>query len=89
MAKGGCFAHPAPPETRTSSASAEANAQNPTGYVRYYNSAGQPLNWAGNTGPDSETHLPLRSEAGSTEDPLGDDFFDLGFTATIGGIIYA
>ncbi len=68
---------------------AEANAQNPTGYVRYYNSAGQPLNWAGNTGPDSETHLPLRSEAGSTEDPLGDDFFDLGFTATIGGIIYA
>ena len=43
---------------------AEANAQNPTGYVRYYNSAGQPLNWAGNTGPASETHLPLRTEEG-------------------------
>jgi hypothetical protein len=68
---------------------AEENALNPTGYVRYYNSGGQPLNWAGNTGPGSETHLPLRSETGSTEDPLGDDFFDLGFTGTLGGIIYA
>jgi hypothetical protein len=67
---------------------AEANAHNPTGYVRYYNAEGQPLNWAGKPGSDDETHLPLRSDSGSTEDPLGDDFFDLGVTGPISGIIY-
>jgi hypothetical protein len=70
----------------------EANALNPSGYVRYYNSGGQPLDWEGNPGPASDTHLPLRSEPetpATPENPLGDDFFDLGFTATVGEIIYA
>ena len=38
----------------------EPNAANPSGYFRYYNGAGQPLNPAtGLPGPNSATHIPL------------------------------
>jgi len=40
----------------------EANSKNPTGYVRYFNAARQPLNAEGKPGPDEETHLPLRGD---------------------------
>ena len=41
----------------------EPNAQNPTGYVRYYNSFGQAITGpspGGKPGSDPDTHLPLR-----------------------------
>jgi RHS repeat-associated protein len=63
----------------------EPNAQNPNGYVRYYNSSGQPLNIDGNPGPDSDTHLPL-----SPDDPENGDepseawwwIFELGYAVS-------
>jgi hypothetical protein len=65
----------------------ESNPQNPTGYVRYYNSEGQPLNEYGYPGPASDTHLPLNpDEPGSGDEPLGGDSFELGFIATCGGV---
>ena len=36
---------------------ADPNAQNPDGYVRIYNSEGQPLTPEGNPGPPSATHI--------------------------------
>jgi hypothetical protein len=36
----------------------DPNANNPGGYVRYYNSGGQPLTVNGVPGPDAETHIP-------------------------------
>jgi RHS repeat-associated protein len=38
---------------------ADANDLNPTGYVRYYNSSGQPLDAFGRTGTAAATHLSL------------------------------
>jgi hypothetical protein len=65
----------------------EADAKNPTGYVRYFNAGAQPLNAEGNPGPNSETHLPLRpDQSGVGEDPTGDDFFDLGYASPLGRI---
>ena len=48
----------------------EPNWQNPTGYVRYYDSEGFPLNPLGIRGPDSETHLPLNGEGEGDETPI-------------------
>ncbi|MHB8287808.1 MAG: hypothetical protein ACYDEY_00950 [Acidimicrobiales bacterium] len=62
----------------------EPNEQNPNGYVRYYNSEGQSLNIYGETGPGSDTHLPLNGEEDPSEDPLSGDFLDLGYFAACG-----
>lgn len=35
------------------------DAQNPLGYIRFYNAFGQPLNVLGRTGTALETHIPL------------------------------
>jgi len=40
----------------------EADSQNPTGYVRYYNSGGQPLTIFRNPGTGPDTHLPLEPD---------------------------
>jgi len=38
---------------------ADPNPLNPSGYVRYYNTYGQPLAASGRPGPDALTHIPL------------------------------
>jgi hypothetical protein len=64
----------------------EPDAQNPTGYVRYYNSEGQPLNIYGDPGPNADTHLPLNpDEPGSGDEPFDEWFFDLGYSTTLCG----
>jgi len=37
----------------------DPNAQNPNGYIRYYNELGQPLTVDGSPGNRSKTHIPL------------------------------
>ena len=61
----------------------EPNSQNPTGYVRYYNSEGQPLNIVGKPGPDPDTHLPLDPvEPGTGGETFGEPFLELDFGLT-------
>ncbi|MCL5048806.1 MAG: RHS repeat-associated core domain-containing protein [Firmicutes bacterium] len=52
----------------------EVDTRNPTGYVRYYNSRGQPLNSEGYPGANSETHLPLDPDDPVSEEEPGDGF---------------
>jgi uncharacterized protein RhaS with RHS repeats len=54
----------------------EPDAKNATGYVRYYNRFGQPLDALGNPGPDPDTHLPLRGDGSGGEevDPFLESF---------------
>ena len=40
----------------------EPDSQNPTGYVRFYNEAGQPLTMQGLPGSNPDTHLPLKGD---------------------------
>jgi hypothetical protein len=48
----------------------EPNAQNPTGYVRFYNEHGQPIRLDGKPGGPADTHIPIRPD-GSYDVPQG------------------
>jgi hypothetical protein len=50
----------------------EPNNWYPNGYVRFYNSNGQPVGLDGKPGPNSETHIPI-NEDGTYDIPEGWD----------------
>jgi hypothetical protein len=61
--QGSVYRSPGSPTTSNANAVriADPNAKNPNGYVRYYNTNGQPVNpQTGNPGPDPLTHIDTR-----------------------------
>lgn len=57
--KGVVWQDPASTGNANSFRIADPTPQYPNGYVRFYNSGGQPIDLLGKPGPNSATHIPI------------------------------